>query len=520
MINLLRVLFISLFSINAFSLTLSFSGGGFRSYTNLWAIHSGLVDIHHNSLKKVYKNVELVSANSGGSWFSAQFFYSRKFNKIFMSKKKWRKNEYISGLLQHLGFDELCNNFAYPYSIICYKAEKLRPLFVAAMIKNGGIFSFNQEAAMIDLIFNKVGIYDELNNKKLSSPMLPYFKNIDLVFLATIFSSDVYFNSRTFLYDKKYNLKLKESFLASNDAYEFFSLPVILGKSITSPLSHFEYQAETRYFRTIVKHNTALEIPFEISTDINILTASAISSAALAGLTSSKVSRYVANLIGFTEQTSLAMIINNNAAQFRAFGENFFEYNSDEDFIFRVGDGAYNDNSSLIAAISRIQKKSAYKKKFFSIFLVNTHNNKDLADMLLKLPLIAKDTLIKRNINNNILAHSFSYQHSVGIKTFTPKVFEFDNIKRLSWVKYKDLNLDLLEIDIQTLDFPLLSIEAGWVGKLYVFSISSALTSKPLKGMFPFEKSTFDSYEDNYIRIRKAVNEKFKPHLLRIFSNS
>lgn len=56
----------------------AFAGGGWRAHTahSAWTI--GLLDQKH-TLNEVFKNVEIISSNSGGSWFSSMLMYSSDF---------------------------------------------------------------------------------------------------------------------------------------------------------------------------------------------------------------------------------------------------------------------------------------------------------------------------------------------------------------------------------------------------------------------------------------------------------
>jgi len=60
--------------------TIAFAGGGFRAHGVHSAILSCLLNKKNNvKLSDLFKNINNISSNSGGSWFSSQLFYSKKF---------------------------------------------------------------------------------------------------------------------------------------------------------------------------------------------------------------------------------------------------------------------------------------------------------------------------------------------------------------------------------------------------------------------------------------------------------
>lgn len=82
-------------------LGVAFAGGGFRAHS----IHTGIVSalIKGKGLQGLFKNVDHLSSNSGGSWFAAQLLHSSKFNKMIediSASKSFAGEEYMINFIK------------------------------------------------------------------------------------------------------------------------------------------------------------------------------------------------------------------------------------------------------------------------------------------------------------------------------------------------------------------------------------------------------------------------------------
>lgn len=82
-------LFISLLSIQIICYTdivlskgIAFAGGGFRAQAVASGVVTGLLSASDKDTKALFENIEDVSGNSGGVWFTAQLLYSKNFVKL------------------------------------------------------------------------------------------------------------------------------------------------------------------------------------------------------------------------------------------------------------------------------------------------------------------------------------------------------------------------------------------------------------------------------------------------------
>ena len=155
---------------------LSYSGGGSRSYTSMIGYMRGLVSTG------LYKNVDYVSTNSGGSWFNSVYTIA-KTNGFTDSELLGRSIELSKMNLINLSAENFTENLLKIIGI---------NKFMGARINNGGIAA----GLLFELTINRRVLYDCWNYAIGENFLGPYGLNEKILTLNNTYAEDITKNTK------------------------------------------------------------------------------------------------------------------------------------------------------------------------------------------------------------------------------------------------------------------------------------------------------------------------------------
>ena len=246
---------------------LAFSGGGWNSHSFLAGMVAGALDAYsrekgNRSLNALFKNVDGISANSGGAWFLTQLAYSKRFRDAFQSLRS--TNNYNStgfnGQTRAL-FGPAIPGHVIASSISLAIKQKLQaalgPLApdnavdtIVSVLQSSGALEaiqllgpgavstgFDWPKFVEQYVYAPYGIYDEIKNLTLGSQRNDWASSKKLIIASAVQSKPAMIQRR----GGSYVLTKANSTIPNNDA---FALPLSFVSSGTSASASSAYTLE------------------------------------------------------------------------------------------------------------------------------------------------------------------------------------------------------------------------------------------------------------------------------------
>ena len=166
----------------------AFAGGGWRAHTGHSAFIMGLLENGERSLSSAFSNVQTISSNSGGSWFSTMLMYSNAFNTDIQAANaatNWGSTGWLGKQIQLFGAVDDClldSSLLYTYCVLKHYG--------------GGLHWKN---AVENLVFNGYN----LGATTLGDPKLSWADQKTLLLQTSIMTSNAVLNG-SFVGEKAY----------------------------------------------------------------------------------------------------------------------------------------------------------------------------------------------------------------------------------------------------------------------------------------------------------------------------
>ncbi len=408
---------------------LALCGGGFNTHTMLSGFFSGVLDglsaTGNGTLTGMMREVDGVSANSGGAWFLTQLAYSKKFKGALetpQGRDSWNTTGYIGQLKNQLApitqqaFDSatwLNKNLPIPgynwnsnKTILNKIDTDVLPslIYYEQLISAAGNIDLNLNSKWIDInnkvVFAPYDMANELSSLTLNSQRQDWATNKDLIYAASLITDKSVLNNQGIFQDKTFTEAIPVNsnigsylsnfpFIIKSDFSEGSPSPIGVASLTNSPFN-------LTYTGNAIWPFTPDPISSKISQDytanISVLNAASISSSAAAFTASPEILRdsyrYFESLIknatgvNLNLPDSLITPILNQAAwaigdqlsplislansQFNTLGgvpsDSFKDIAKAQ--LVRVGDGGFNETTSCAYMLKDIQKSEGTSSPF------------------------------------------------------------------------------------------------------------------------------------------------------------
>lgn len=191
---------------------LAFSGGGWNTHSLLAGLFAGALDVMEErgsaagaAMDDLMKNVKGIGAISGGSWFLSHLAYSQNFNQQFDSETErnaYTTSGYNGALISTLG-NVLRRKLKPAIRSLIKRAERLglpdtaldQIGYVAKLADFLGETQLDWRAFVEQLVYQPLGMLDELANRNLEAPRQPWAQNKDLIIATAISTADTVLHS-------------------------------------------------------------------------------------------------------------------------------------------------------------------------------------------------------------------------------------------------------------------------------------------------------------------------------------
>ena len=186
---------------------LAFSGGGWNTHSLLAGFFAGALDVMEErgsaagtAMDDLMKNVKGIGAISGGSWFLSHLAYSQNFLQQFDSKTE--RNAYTTtgynGALIRTLENVLRRKLKPAIRSLIKSAETLGVAdtaldqigYVAKLADFLGETQLDWRAFVEQLVYQPLGMLDELANRNLEAPRQPWAQTKDLIIATAISTAD------------------------------------------------------------------------------------------------------------------------------------------------------------------------------------------------------------------------------------------------------------------------------------------------------------------------------------------
>ncbi len=138
----------------------------------------------------IFANVEVISANSGGSWFLTQLSYSEKFRtSLETGRDAWLTTGYIGQTKTIFNTEDPCAGWSAPQALICNSVPYLTPYY--AMMNLAGSDSLNWQEFVEEVVYKPFDMNVELDGVTLDGDRQAWADGKDLVVAASLLTDDV-----------------------------------------------------------------------------------------------------------------------------------------------------------------------------------------------------------------------------------------------------------------------------------------------------------------------------------------
>lgn len=188
-------------AISTDNIHVAFAGGGWRAHTAHTAWTMSLLEDNNYKLENVFKNVESIGSNSGGSWFSTMLMYSPKFVTDIetIALTDWgntQRGGWLGGQ-QNLFNDAsvLGSGFA------CYAHAGSGDAYIACVLSYYSGRHLNWNEAVKSLVFKDYS----LGNLGLNTARQKWASDKSLLIASTMLTNNVVLNSSSSILGLGYN---------------------------------------------------------------------------------------------------------------------------------------------------------------------------------------------------------------------------------------------------------------------------------------------------------------------------
>lgn len=402
---------------------LALCGGGFNTHTMLSGFFSGVLDglsaAGIGTLDGMMREVDGVSANSGGAWFLTQLAYSKQFKESLESpqgRDSWNTTGYIGQLKNQLApitpqaFDSaawLNKNLPIPFydwknidtPIFNTLDTAVLPnlIYYAQLINAAGNIDLNLNSKWIDInkkvVFAPYGMANELSSLTLNSQRQDWANNKDLVFAASLVTDKSVLNNQGVLQDKTFieampvntntgSYLSSSPFILKSDFSEGSSNPVGVASLTNGP---FKLTYTGNALWPFTPDPISSQIGQDYIANISVLDAASISSSAAAFVASPEILRDMykfetgdnsnledvivtpfLNQAAWSVGDQLSPLVSLANSQFTTLGgvpSNSFKDIANSQIV-RVGDGGFNETTSCAYMLNDIQKSQGTSSPF------------------------------------------------------------------------------------------------------------------------------------------------------------
>jgi len=491
----------------------AFAGGGYRAHSGHAGWTIGLLNKGSRSLDNAFSNVNTLSSNSGGSWFSTMLMYSVPFiNQIQNANadSTWAKSGWL-GHQETLYNNAPCHLLSGDAFTACvaewYASDRQHTLGVAHWYD-----------VVHKLVFNKYPI-----TQKLGDPLSTWASKKSLLLAGSLLTSQVVLNKNYNLDNNYYQACLpphKVTTYKRQGSYCYTTgtrvLPIVSpvtfyripkGLGITPPAFLPEVKANTHAPYLSMEyvsddwHGNFPVVPQKIynpvSTDlVHVIDAAAASSAALGFEASKNISgsfdsSYVA------EDLALSFQLTDSVKYFKP-GDMGIK-NLATNKIVRIADGGPVDNSGVAQLVSHLQKNKPTRGINIIAFdnVTSVYNNSRIT-----VPVgIDIANLFGFGTCENFGTDRFCSESGCSgtcLPTTSLKIFVSDSLKvnRPNWIKHKDTTHYVVytKYSFKTVKNDSYDIAGGTEGTLHAFTCmwKNADTTPENKGKSKYKIKTTD----------------------------
>ena len=546
---------------------LALCGGGFNTHTMLSGFFSGVLDglsaAGIGTLDGMMREVDGVSANSGGSWFLTQLAYSKQFKEALESpqgRDSWNTTGYIGQLKNQLApitpqaFDSaawLNKNLPIPYydwnrnTILNTLDTVVLPnlIYYAQLINAAGNIDLNLNSKWIDItkkvVFAPYGMANELSSLTLNSQRQDWASNKDLVFAASLVTDKSVLNNQGVLQDKTFTEAMpvntnagsylsSSPFILKSDFSEWYSPPVGVASLTNGP---FKLTYTGNALWPFTPDPISSQIGQDYRANISVLDAASISSSAAAFVASPEILRDMyksvtgnnssledaiitplLNQAAWSVGDQLSPLVSLANSQFTTLGgvpSNSFKDIANSQIV-RVGDGGFNETTSCAYMLKDIQKSQGTSSPF-DLTLVATSYIDEITGIKMFTSADGQQSAftVSQDISKLFGNNDGTNNDPATIKFFnfmdqpSPKIFKPDawyGLQAPTW-QYSSgsVSAKYFDLNVETVDNTTFGIAGGQKGSLHLLWLNNSESN-----VAPLSAGTFNEYADNYSVIKDA----------------
>lgn len=522
---------------------LAFSGGGFNTHSMLAGMLAGTLDGLDNErqvrdVSLLTREIDGISANSGGSWFLTQLAFSPEFINQFESSTTADKynttgyNGQIYDIYQNKP-PETADQKTTAKLLSASSFETIQAWF-SLLGKTG----FDWRAFNEDIVFAPFGMTEILTNAKFNDPRQnEWATHKDIIVASSMQASPTVLDSIGILDDTLFAKASSSTIPAEAQVF-----PLTFTSNFKSDQSTFEASASipagpNKIFYSasaLVDEPKPVDFPIDTqfeASDLSVLDVSAASSSALGLLASptsykSILSNELENLSsgiinqlanGLRDLAPLATFSDEKISMPATLPDNSSVESQFEEFatsgFLRLADGAYVDNTSAAHMVKEIQASNSIDKSFTLTIFSNSSSsisdgikmetgNGESSDFTVTKEIAALfGNSNGQNNDGNIVNNTTLFNQN----SPSPHVFDdeaWEGVKPEWTYVNGTFDISLYKLNVTTLENNAFGVKQGQSGEVDVY-----ITRNSDSASAPTGSQTLTAYQDNYNFFRDALNK-------------